>query len=186
VPSFPFLSEPLTDGRVVLRDYAERDIPEILIAYQDDPEMHVRLGQDRPPSGAQLGRWAEEEPAERAAGTHATLTILEASSEVCRGQVNVHHVEWEHDRGELGIWLAPQVRGQGLAPRALTLASRWLLDSCGLERVQILTEPDNEPMIRAALAAGFVEEGQFRAYTRERGGRVDALVLSMLPADLRR
>ena len=39
--SFPLLTEPLTDGTVVLRDYAERDIPEILIAHQDDPRMHL-------------------------------------------------------------------------------------------------------------------------------------------------
>ena len=35
--SFPLIAEPLTDGEVVLRDNAERDIPEILIAHQDDP-----------------------------------------------------------------------------------------------------------------------------------------------------
>src|SRR6516164_7166506 len=52
---FPRLADPLTDGQVVLRDYAERDIPEILIAYQDDPRLHQRLGQNRPPSGAELG-----------------------------------------------------------------------------------------------------------------------------------
>ena len=39
--SFPRLTSPLTDGSVVLRDYVERDIPEILIAYQDDPLLHV-------------------------------------------------------------------------------------------------------------------------------------------------
>ena len=44
----PLLAEPLTDGQVVLRDYAERDIPEILIAHQDDPRMHLLTGEDRP------------------------------------------------------------------------------------------------------------------------------------------
>ena len=78
--------------------------------------------------------------------------------------------------------------GSGSRPRcaaAVTRAARWLLGPCGLERVAVLTETDNEPMIRAALAAGFSREGVLRGHTRERGRRVDAVVLSLLPADLR-
>lgn len=184
MPSLPTLDEPLRDEHVVLRDGAERDIPEILIAYQDDPQLHIRMGQERPPSGAQLGRWAEDEPAERGAGTHATLAILEPGSDACRGQINVHHLDWDHTRAEVGIWLAPQVRGKGIASRALRLASTWLLDGCGLERVEVLTEPDNRAMIRAAQAAGFKHEGLLRGYTRERGARVDNAVFSLVRADL--
>src|SRR6516225_8543725 len=46
MPPIPEFHEPLSDGQVVLRLAAERDIPEILIAYQDDPQLHVRLGED--------------------------------------------------------------------------------------------------------------------------------------------
>ena len=59
-------AEPLGGRAVALRDYAERDIPEILIAHQDDPRLYVLAGEDRPPSGAELGRAAEREAAERA------------------------------------------------------------------------------------------------------------------------
>ena len=55
MPAIPALAAPLTDGDLMVRASAERDIPEILIAYQDDPTLHVRLGLERPPSGAQLG-----------------------------------------------------------------------------------------------------------------------------------
>ena len=109
--SFPLLAHPLTDGEAVVRDYAERDIPEILIAHQDDPGMHVLTGEDRPPSGAELGRAAEREAADRAIGERATLTILEPGADTCRGQIRVHPVDWDQARAEVGIWLAPQVRG---------------------------------------------------------------------------
>jgi RimJ/RimL family protein N-acetyltransferase len=183
VPSFPNLDEPLSDGRVALRYGAERDIPEILIAHQDDPRLHVRRGIGRPPSAAELGRQSDRAAVERVAGTNVTLTILEPGSDECRGQIYVHHVDWDHARAELGIWLAPQFRNRGLARGALRLATAWLLGRCGLQRVQLLTEPDNEPMLRAARAAGFRDEGVLRAYTRERGTRVDAAVLSLLPSD---
>jgi RimJ/RimL family protein N-acetyltransferase len=53
-----------------------------------------------------------------------------------------------------------------------------------LMRLELFTEPDNEPMVRAAKNAGFVEEGVLRAYLRERGERVDVTVMSLISSDL--
>jgi RimJ/RimL family protein N-acetyltransferase len=182
--SFPLLTEPLTDDTVVLRDYAERDIPEILIAHQDDARMHLLTGDDRAPSGAELGRAAEREAAERAIGERATLTIVERGSDTCRGQIRVYPVDWDQSRAEVGIWLAPQVRDRGLGRRALRLAGEWLLGPCGLARVELFAEPDNAPMVSAAQAAGFVREGALREYLRRRGKGVDVVIMSLIPDDV--
>lgn len=182
--SFPQLTEPLTDGAVVLRDYAERDIPEILIAYQDDPRLHLLTGEDRPPSGAELGRLAEREWADRNAGERAALTILEPGSDTCRGQIRVQPVDWDQSRAEIGIWLAPQARGRGLGRGALRLAGGWLIGPCRLARVEFVVEPDNAAVIRAAKAAGFVREGILREYVRKRGKGVDVAIMSLIPEDL--
>ena len=168
----------------MLRDAAERDIPEVLIAYQDDPLLCARIGRERPPSAAELGQAVEREAAERAAGASAEFTILAPGSDVFRGLVNVHHVDWPAARAELGIWLAPGARGAGLASGALRLLGRWLLRECGLERLELLTEPDNGPLLRAAKAAGFVHEGVLRSHLLERGSRLDAAILSLISADL--
>ncbi len=184
MPWFPELDEPLTDGAVAVRFGAEHDIPEVLIAYQDDPELHLRMGEERPPSGAELGRASERADAERAAGRGVTLTILAPGSDVCRGQINVHQVDLANARAELGIWLAPRARGQGLARGALRLVATWLLREGGFERIQLLTEPDNDPMLRAAEAAGFQHEGLLRDYLIERGARIDVAVLSLVLGDL--
>jgi RimJ/RimL family protein N-acetyltransferase len=185
MPAIPVLSTPLSDGHVELRLAAERDIPEILIAFQDDPTMHVRLGMERPPSGAELGSRSERAEARREAGEGVELTILERGSDVCRGRVGVEHISWKHRRVELGLWLAPQARGRGLAPRALRLVADWLFAACGIERVEVQTEPDNEPMLRSAEAAGFTREGVLRSYLREHGTRTDIVMLSLLPSDPR-
>jgi [ribosomal protein S5]-alanine N-acetyltransferase len=184
VPGFPELDPPLANGEVTVRLGAERDIPEILIAYQDDPELHLRLGQDRPPSGAELGRRAERADADRVAGRGLTFTILEHGSDTCRGQIDVHGVDWDNARADLGIWMAPGSRRRGFASAGLEMVARWLLRESGLERVQVTTEADNERMIRCARAAGFTHEGILREYTREQGGRVDNAVLSMVRQDL--
>jgi len=159
--------------RVSLRLAAERDIPEVLIAHQDDPELYARLGLQRPPSGAELGRQMELAERERETGVRVRFTVVESGSDECRGRISVHSIDWETGRAELGMWLAPQARGRGLAPAALRLAAGWLFDECGLERVELLTEPDNEPMLRAARAAGFVERGM------KRRSEVDMIVMSL-------
>jgi RimJ/RimL family protein N-acetyltransferase len=185
MPAIPQLQDPLQDERVVLRDIAERDIPEILIAYQDDPLLHFNMGARRPPSGAELGRGIELEPTQRGSGVHATLTVMEPREDVCRGQLFVHEVDWEHRRADLAVWVAPQLRRRWLARSALRLAATWLLTTCQLARVQVLTRADNEPMVRAALGAGFVHEAVLRRYLKTREDRLDAVVLSLTASDLR-
>jgi RimJ/RimL family protein N-acetyltransferase len=184
MPSLPFLEDPIVDHGVALRDAAERDIPEILIAHQDDPELHIRQGLRRPPSGAELGRQIEEADSERRSGIRARLTILEGSSDQFRGRIVVHNLDWEDSRAELGVWVVPAARGRGLARAALRLAARWLFERVRLVRLELLTEPDNEPMLRAAAAAGFVHEGVLRHYARRGKARQDMAVLSLLPTDL--
>ena len=184
MPSLPLLEDPIADRGVALRDAAERDIPEILIAHQDDPQLYVRLGLDRPPSGAELGRQMEEAASERRSGVRARLTILEHSSDEFRGGIVVHNIDWENARAELGVWVIPQERGKGLARAALRLAAGWLFERCRLARLELLTEPDNEPLLRAATTAGFVREGVLRHHARRGKGRQDMVVLSLLASDL--
>ncbi|MDQ6841916.1 MAG: GNAT family N-acetyltransferase, partial [Actinomycetota bacterium] len=117
--------------------------------------------------------------------------------DTCVGQIDVHRVEWEHLRAELGVWVSARRRGRGLARRALALAAPWLLTEAGLERVELLTQSDNEPMIKAGEAARFQFEGVLRGYyTAFKGlpsgpylrpdGRVDMAVLSLVRGDLQR
>jgi RimJ/RimL family protein N-acetyltransferase len=183
MPAIPEPGDPLSDGHVSLRLAAERDIPEVLIAHQEDRRLAEALGLEHPPSGAQLGRAMEEAPGRRAAGAGVILTILEPGSEDCRGQVEADRFDWEHAHANLGIWVAPDARGQGLGGRALALAAEWLISACGLVRVQLLAPPGNVPAIRAALAAGFTREGVLRAHGRARGGRLDLTVLSRIASD---
>lgn len=188
MPSFTDLGPLLTSPAVQLRVMAERDIPEILIAHQDDPRLYESLGLIRPPSGAELGRRVEREAGERAAGAGAWLTIIDgvraAGSDLCRGQVEVSDVDSDHLRAGLSIWVAPADRGRGLGAAALALAGRWLLEVCGIMRVELFAEPDNQALAGAAAGAGFVAEGVLRGYRRSRGRRADAAVQSLIRADL--
>jgi RimJ/RimL family protein N-acetyltransferase len=170
---------------VTLRIEAERDIPEVLVAHDRDPQLHLRRGLERPPSGAELGRAVEQAPERRAAGTDETLTILAGSDpEEFAGQVIVHSIDWPDRRVEVGIWLAPDARGRGLGRRALRLATVWLLHEWELERIGLGTEPGNAAMIACAQAVGFKPEGVRRGHRLLRGRREDEAVFSLIHADL--
>lgn len=184
MPAIPVPSDPLYKGPVGIRLATERDIPEVLIAYQDDRGLAGALGLARAPSGAQLGRAMEDAPAWLQAGHAITLTIVEDGCDECRGQVHADRFDWEHAHAELTVWVAPAARGRGLGSAALALAAEWLLEAAGLVRVHVLLAPSGEAALRTALAAGFSREGVLRARAREvEGRRSDRIVLSRLASD---
>jgi RimJ/RimL family protein N-acetyltransferase len=186
--AFPDPPPALADGTVALRLAAERDIPETLIAHQDDPALAPALGLTRPPSGAELGRRAEASAAERTAGRELWLTVVAAGGpDECIGQIDVHDVEPDDGRASLTIWIAPAHRRHGVGSAALALAGRWLIADVGLHRLQILADPSNPAIQGAARRAGFKAEGVLRGYrpgAGKAGFRTDAEILSLVAADL--
>src|ERR1700761_3328387 len=95
MPSIPQPPERLGDETIALRPIAEWDIPEVLIAHQDDRELHRRLGFERPPTGAQLGSEVEHGYGRRGAGAELKLPIVEPGGNDCRGRVEVYEFDWE-------------------------------------------------------------------------------------------
>jgi RimJ/RimL family protein N-acetyltransferase len=186
--AFPEPPPTLADGPAALRLAAERDIPETLIAHQDDPGLARALGLRRPPSGAELGRRAEQSAALRAAGRELWLTVLAVGgTDECLGQLDVHDVEPDDARASLTIWIAPRHRRRGLGSAALALAGRWLIAEVGLARLQLLVDPANQAIRGTALKAGFRSEGVLRGYRAgpgRAGFREDAEVLSLVAGDL--
>jgi RimJ/RimL family protein N-acetyltransferase len=157
MPSIPLLEGRLGDDVVELRVIAEWDIPEVLIAHQDDREMYRRLGLEKPPTGAKLGSEVESYADDLAVGRRVSLTIVEPGRNDCRGRVDAHGIDWDAGSAELGIWVAPDFRRRGFARHALKLTSSWLFQNAGLRKLTLITEADNEPLLHAAAGAGFTE-----------------------------
>jgi RimJ/RimL family protein N-acetyltransferase len=180
--TIPEPPEPFTDGTITLRLQQERDIPEVLVAFDNDQHLHADRGLKRPPSGAELGRALEEAPQRRAAGIDETLSILDGSGRFA-GELIVHSIDWDDRRAELGLWLVPAMRGQGIGRRALALGCAWLLRDWQLDRLQLVTATRNAAMLACARAAGFEQEGVLRGHTVRDGVPEDDLILSLLAGD---
>ncbi|MDE3133187.1 MAG: GNAT family N-acetyltransferase [Acidobacteriota bacterium] len=137
MPAIPAPPDRITDALIELRPIAEWDIPEVLIAHQDDRDLHRRLGLDRPPTGAQLGSEVDNAEARRLAGDAIKLTIVEPGGNDCRGRVEVGGFDWEQGSAELRVWVAPQLRGRGYEQRAAELTAQWLRTSVGVADVSV-------------------------------------------------
>lgn len=88
-------------------------------------------------------------------------------------------------RGHVGYWVAAPARGRGVCTRALRMISRWALDELSLQRMELITDPDNRASQRVAEKVGYRREGVMRAHLRHLDGRVrDSVLFSLLPGEL--
>ena len=87
----------------------------------------------------------------------------------------------EHQRSaHLGLTLAPGARGQGLGTDVVRVLCDYAFRLRDLHRLGLETLATNEPMLRAARAAGFREEGRLREAAYVLGERVDEVQLGLL------
>jgi RimJ/RimL family protein N-acetyltransferase len=87
--------------------------------------------------------------------------------------------------GHIGYWMAAEARGKGTCTAALRALCRWALDDLALERLELLTDPENVGSQRVAEKVGFRREGVLRSHLLHRDGRRrDSVMFSLLPGEL--
>ena len=100
------------------------------------------------------------------------------------GAEGVSNFDWNDLKAEIGYWMAPEARRRGLGARATRLLAEWAVTRLGLERLELLANPENEGSQRLAERAGFTREGTLRKYRRRHGVREDLVMYSMLAEDV--
>lgn len=86
---------------------------------------------------------------------------------------------------ELGYWMAPGVRGRGIATEAARAVVDWALsaEGLGLQRVEWRAVAGNIASARIARTLGFRYEGTLRQGLSARGRRDDGWIAAILPTD---
>jgi RimJ/RimL family protein N-acetyltransferase len=169
----------LRDGELLLRPWTEDDV-DALIAGCNDPEVAHWIPTIPHP-------YTREDALAFIRGEvrpeHQALAI-ELSGQVVGGiGIGLNSHEY---RATMGYWVAAEARGQGICTRALRLLTRHALEELELQRVDLVTDPDNLASQRVAEKVGFQREGVFRAHLRHPDGRIrDSVMFSLLPGELR-
>lgn len=118
-------------------------------------------------------------------GTHATFSVLEATTGRFAGNISIWRIDLEHNRtASVGYRTAPWARGRGLATTALVAVTGWAFGSLGVERMELPHTVGNDASCRVATKAGYQLEGVLRkAYRAPDGSRHDDHLHARLATD---
>jgi RimJ/RimL family protein N-acetyltransferase len=172
------LAVELRDRELLLRPWTEEDVP-ALVAACNDPEISYWIPVIPSPyteADALAFVRGEVAPDER------SLAIV--LDDVVVGAIGMS-VNSMNYRGRVGYWIAAPARRRGVCTRALRLLSQWALAELQLQRLDLITDPDNLASQRVAEKVGFRREGVLRAHLRHPDGRIrDSVMFSLLPGEI--
>ena len=169
----------LRDGDLVLRPWTEEDVPALVEACSD-PEISRWIPVIPVPYTAEDGLAFVRGEIE--GSPEYSFAVTEHRSLV--GAIGMG-LNSQRYRGHIGYWVAAWARRRGVCARSLRLLSQWGLDELGLERLELITDPENVASQRCAEKVGFRREGVLRAHLRHPDGRIrDSVMFSLLPGEL--
>jgi RimJ/RimL family protein N-acetyltransferase len=174
----------LTGKLVTLRARLESDVAILHAGLQDDVVTRSR-SDVRPWRPIPPGPSSPYAPRSEPDDNVAIFSVVELASTELVGGSLLWNIDGHNRMAHIGISLLPEARGRGLAADVLQVLCRYGFDIRGMQRLQIETLADNEPMIRSALAAGFSREGILRRSAWVDGQFLDEAIFGLIDADWR-
>lgn len=176
--------DPIAGTGVVLRQFHEADIDDIVAAV-NDPETHRFLSLlPLPYSRTHAEQWAlRQVPAAWSDGSGHHLAVADPATDRLLGAVGLGSSRLGGHATSLGYWVAPWARRHGVATDATRTLASWAF-AHGFGRIELTTDFANDVSQRVALAAGFTHEGVRRAAGPTRDGTWrDIVVWSRVTGD---
>lgn len=174
--------EPLLDRPTALRPWRDADLQPLVAACRD-PEI-VRWTRVPPNYGEANARAYLLQRYDMAfSGLAAPFAIVRAPDGELLGSISLMRITWEHQRAEVGYWLARQARGEGHATRAVRLLCGWGFAALRLERIELLAATGNPASQRVAQRCDFTPEAVLRSYMRANTERQDMVAFGLLAAE---
>ncbi len=157
-PPIPLPDPPLATGSLVLRPWTVDDAPALVAAWAD-PDVGRWTGVPARCDEAAARRWITGEEDRRARGLALDL-VIEVDGEVV-GEVGLADIDPEPGTAEIGWWVAPSHRGNGLASEAANLVAEWAVEELCIETVLARCQR-GEPRVGARGAGGGLRPGPGR------------------------
>jgi len=166
----------LTVGRLLLRPWATHDVDFVLAAARDSAiGRYSSVGTATSPAAAQQWISARVEPDRR------DWVVVMASQPV--GRVSLARINPTDGVAELGYWVLPEVRRQGVASDAVAIVEQHAFVTERLSRLVIRHELENQASCALATSRGYLAEGTERSAFERHGLRRDLHVHGLLATD---
>jgi ribosomal-protein-serine acetyltransferase len=173
---------PLADDLIRLEPLAQRHALPLLDVIRDDEDVPRFTRIPDNPDEEFVRSWIRRYENGWDDGTCAAFAILSDAGELI-GFAGLVYANLDAREAEIGYVVGRQARGRGVATRSLGLLSRWSFDELGLERLELMIQPENTGSERVAERAGYRFEGVLRSKQFKDGRRADFGVWSLLPDD---
>jgi RimJ/RimL family protein N-acetyltransferase len=176
---------PLTDGVVTLRPWGEEGDVEAIVAACNDRAIAEFLDMiPSPYTDADARDYIERTRQGWAEGKTSNFAVLVDGAAM--GSIGVHWLEPDQGLAEVGYWVAPEARGQGICTRAVRLVSGWVFERPGMERLQLRADEQNAASCKVAEKAGFTREGILRSsrYNARLARRINFVMYSLLRGEI--
>ena len=171
---------------VGIRRYRPDDVRALHEAVQESvPELSRWLPWCHPAySEADSSSWVMSRDEAWGSQTDFSFVIFDPDTDRFLGGVGLNTINSMHRYANLGYWVRSSATKRGVASTAAQLAAQFGFEQLGLRRVEIVVPVDNTASLRVAEKLGAKREGVLRNRLLIRGKPVDAVMSSLIPADL--
>lgn len=171
-------------GRLTLRPFSAADIPWVH-AVSQDPAIQRNLTQAPAPYRIEDAAFFVHQVAIATwgSGQRAEFLVQDTVTSARLGRVGLNLRPSEPGSAEIGYWVDPEARNQGVATAAVQAVCRWAFTALDIDLIEWRCEVGNTASRRVAEKAGFLFEATLRKRLIHRGTRVDAWVGSLLKND---
>jgi RimJ/RimL family protein N-acetyltransferase len=168
-------------GPLTLRPFREADIAWVCEVSQDSAIQH-NLAEVFTPYRVEHAAYFVRELAQAGwdRGRRAEFLVADAASGTRLGRVGLDLRPNDPGSAEIGYWMDPRSRNQGVATTAVRALCRWIFTAQDLALIEWRCEVGNLASRRVAEKAGFLIEATLRRRLIHRGQRVDAWVGSLV------
>lgn len=156
--------EILESKRIVLRPLRISDA-KALVTYVNDREITKYLSFGPPLSLKQEQDFVRRTRKEWKNGTGFTWAITASGKLI--GTICFQNFNKQHERAELGLWLAREWQGKGIGKEAARLAIDWAFKKLKLNRVDYGAFAPNKASIALIKSLGGKREGLRRRYWKK-------------------
>ena len=149
-----------TDSVITVRPFQAEDAPEIHSAINESQnETSFWLVDLKGLSLPDVQDYIDSQPETWNEDQAYNFVILESSTNRILGGCGLTQINRRHRNCDLYFWIRTSATRRGFATRAVVLMARFAFDSLGMQRMEIIIEPENLAGLRVAEKAGSISEG---------------------------
>jgi len=181
----------LRGERVVLRRFRDADVPRVVAACSDERSRQWLAVLPAPYTDRDARTYLLAQEVQQSLDASVTWCIADPRTDMLMGNIGVMDLHGlDPTSGEIGYWVHPDARGQGVMSEALRLVVDHAFadvagGGLGLRRLSLGTAVDNLASQYVARRAGFTEVGHHRAAERLGDGSYsDALWFDLLAGEI--